>query len=480
MDDRQAVIDIGSNTIRLVIFDGPRRAPAIVLNEKVTARLGKGVVEAGKLSDRAMNVAVAALHRYAVLAAANGIANPETVATAATRDAANGAEFLERVTALGLQPRQLTGEEEAMFSAQGVIGAFPDARGTVADLGGGSLELVRIKGGQCKRGVSLPIGTLRLPALLEGGAVKFRKRLAKHLNDSGWSAKPDETLYLVGGTFRAIARQVMFRTGSPLDDPHGYEMNAADALAACQRLARSTNPTPVPGVSPSRLASMPQAAALLAGIVRSLKPSRIIFSSWGLREGLMYSQLAPQVRQTDPLLAGVSAFAGEMGVDAGLANDIADWLASAGIGTDAAQANLLRSSIMLAVASRTVEPNLRAPAILNWILHKRWVGIDGPQRAMMAACVMADSNRALPQEVAALALPRQIEEAVIWGLAIRFCRRLTSLAPTLIASCPLVRDGTRLVLNLRGDSAALAVDAIEKEFTLLAGYLALEPVIIRA
>ena len=480
MDDKQAVIDIGSNTIRLVIFGGPRRAPTLVLNEKVTARLGKGVVESGKLTDRAMNVAVSALHRYAVLAEANGISQIETVATAATRDAANGPEFLERVAALGLQPRQLTGEEEAMFSAQGVVGAFPDARGTVADLGGGSLELVRIKGGQCKRGVSLPIGTLRLPILLEGGAVRFRKRFAKHLNDSGWSAKPDETLYLVGGTFRAIARHAMFRTGSPLDDPHGYEMNAADALLACRRLARSTNPALVPGVSPSRLASMPQAAALLAGMVRSLKPSRIVFSSWGLREGLMFSQLAPQLRQTDPLLAGVSAFAGSMGVDADLADRIANWLASAGIGTDPGIREVLRSSILLAVAAQTVEPNLRAAAILEWTLHKRWVGIDGARRAMMAACVMAASNRALPQDLAGLASAGQIEEAMAWGLAIRFCNRLTSLAPKLIAACPLVRDEARLVLNLHGDSAALAVDSIEKEFALLAGYLGLEPLIIRA
>lgn len=480
MGEKQAVIDIGSNTIRLVIFGGPRRAPAIVLNEKVTARLGKGVVESGKLSDRAMNAAIAALHRYAILAEANGIARPETVATAATRDAANGAAFLDRVMGLGLHPRQLTGEEEAMFSAQGVIGAFPDARGTVADLGGGSLELVRIKGGQCKRGVSLPIGTLRLPAMLEGGAVKFRKRLAKQLADTGWSAKPDETLYLVGGTFRAIARHVMYRTGSPLDDPHGYAIGAIDALLACRRLARSTNPAPVPGVSQSRLASIPHAAALLAGMVRSLKPSRIVFSSWGLREGLLFSQLAPHIRQTDPLLAGVSAFAGAMGIGAKLADQIADWLAAAGIGTDAAHGNLLRSSIMLAAASQTVEPNLRAPTILDWTLHKRWVGIDRPQRAMMAACVLAASNRTLPQDFAGLAQPGQIEEAIGWGLAIRFCRRLTSLAPTLIASCPLVRDGTRLVLNLRGDSAALAVDAIEKEFTQLAGYLGLEAVIVRS
>lgn len=479
LDEKRAVIDIGSNTIRLVIFGGPPRAPTTILNEKVTARLGKAVVETGRLSERAMNGAVAALHRYSVLLEANGITHVETVATAATRDAANGADFLGRIAELGLRPRQLSGEEEAKLSAQGVIGAFPAARGTVADLGGGSLELVRIKGGQCKRGVSLPIGTLRLPALLEGGAVRFRKRLAKYLAESTWSAKPNETLYLVGGAFRAIARHLMFRARSPLDDPHGYEIGASEALLAFRRLARSTSSAPVPGVSQARLGSLPHAAALLAGMVRSLRPSRIVFSSWGLREGLMFSELPAHIRETDPLLAGVSTFTRAMGVDARQADEIADWLASFGIGTDPAQAGLLRSSIMLAIASRTVEPNLRAPTILDWALHKRWIGIDSPQRAMMAACIMADSNRILPQDVVKLAQPQAVEQATTWGLALRFCRRLTSLAPKLMAVCPMVRDGGRLVLSLHGSGAALASEAIEREFSLLAAYLGLKPEIVR-
>src|ERR1700712_478728 len=165
MDQRRAVIDIGSNTVRMVIYAGPPRAPSVVFNEKVTAKLGKALAETGLLSDKAAGAALSALARYAVLLKVQGITKVETVATAAVRDAANGPEFLAKIAALGLSPRLLSGQEEAVTSAWGVLAAFPDAHGIVADLGGGSLELTDIAGDTCEHGVSFPWGSLRLRAL---------------------------------------------------------------------------------------------------------------------------------------------------------------------------------------------------------------------------------------------------------------------------------------------------------------------------
>ncbi|HWU03235.1 MAG TPA: exopolyphosphatase, partial [Novosphingobium sp.] len=172
-DDLRAIIDIGSNTVRMVIYAGPPRAPTVLFNEKVTARLGKGVAEDGRLSPKSRATALAALSRFALLLRLHGVRDVRTVATAAARDASDGAAFLDEVRALGLTPRLLSGEEEAIASAHGVLAGFPGARGIVGDLGGGSLELIDIDGTGCTHGVSLPLGTLRLPALRAEGPTKF-------------------------------------------------------------------------------------------------------------------------------------------------------------------------------------------------------------------------------------------------------------------------------------------------------------------
>ena len=179
LETERAIIDIGSNTVRLVIYGGPRRAPTVLYNEKVTARLGKGVADNGKLAEKGMAAALSALGRYATILRLRGITDVQTVATAAARDASNGADFLARVAALGLEPRLLSGEEEAVTSAHGVQAAFPGAFGVVGDLGGGSLELIDIVGDTCTHGTSLPLGTLRLPALRTGGPAKFASRVRK-------------------------------------------------------------------------------------------------------------------------------------------------------------------------------------------------------------------------------------------------------------------------------------------------------------
>src|SRR5690606_38246071 len=158
---------------------GPRRAPETWLNEKVTARLGRDLSRTGRMPNKAIELALSALARFAALLPDIGVRIVDTVATAAVRDARNGPEFLDRVRALGLDPRLLSGEEEARISATGVIGAFPGAHGTVADLGGGSLELVMLDQGGCSQGTSLPLGTLRLPMLQEDGPAAFRKAVAK-------------------------------------------------------------------------------------------------------------------------------------------------------------------------------------------------------------------------------------------------------------------------------------------------------------
>ena len=528
----QAIIDIGSNTVRLVIYGGPARAPAVLYNEKVTARLGKGVAEDGKLSEKAMGTVLAALGRFEALLRLRGVKKVQTVATAAARDASNGPAFLARVAALGLNPRLLSGEEEAVTSARGVLAAFPGAVGVVADLGGGSLELTDIDGQRCTHGTSLPLGTLRLPAMRAGGPSKFAGRVKKMLGEADWSTAHGQPLYLVGGSLRALARLAMMRMDWPVDDPHGFEMDPAEALiiarslaadkrasdkVAAQRLpdarhsggklvaAKSAGAKPAVAklasarpasarlalaprsladldgmrISSSRLASLPDAAALLVVLVRELKPSRLIFSSWGLREGLMADTFTPQVRAANPMVSGIASFVETQSPGlAANAEMVLQWtaLARGAPASDmSARGESLRyAATMLALASVAVEPNLRVETAAKWALRKRWIGISAQERAMLAMAVLANASRTtMPAELLRLAPAERLREATAWGLATRLCRRFTGAGPQAITQSSLTVErntgtGAALVLAVRANMAALYNEVVEKDLRLLA------------
>ncbi|HTM94492.1 MAG TPA: Ppx/GppA family phosphatase, partial [Croceibacterium sp.] len=328
---QRAVIDIGSNTVRLVIFGGARRAPSILLNEKVTARLGRDLAQTGRIPKPAIDLALAGIHRFTRILDDLHIRDVDCIATAAAREAKNGPAFLKLVKEAGVTPRLLSGEEEARAAAMGVIGAFPGAQGAVADLGGGSLELTAIANGATSRETSLPLGTLRLPALRAAGAAKFRQRIARDLKAGGWDKSIGGTLYLVGGTWRALACYAMHEAKSPLTDPHGLTFSGAEALALAKRLRRSKRSilATVPRVSPMRAAKLPDAGALLQVLLSKLAPDRVVISAWGLREGVLFERLDAAARSQDPLLAGVASFAAPRGGPPTLATRVAAWTVDA-------------------------------------------------------------------------------------------------------------------------------------------------------
>lgn len=477
----RAIIDIGSNTVRLVVYGGTMRAPTVLLNEKVTAKLGREIATTGRLADEAMGLALRGLRRFALLLGDLGIRDIEVVATAAVRDAANGPDFVADLRAIGLSPRVISGEEEALLSAHGVIGAFPDARGIVADLGGGSLELVRVAGGTTEGASTLPLGTLRLPEHRGKNRSEMKKSLDKAIRKAGWdlAANPPEAngaLYLVGGTWRAMAVFAMAARGWPLSDPHGFELDAAGARQLAEMLALSESDA-LKGrdrISAMRAEKLPDAAVLLHALLARLAPEKVVFSSWGLREGLLYDRLPAHTRAADPLLAGVAVFAGQRGAQATLATRMAAWTLDAAPAREHGSERLRLAATMLALASMQIEPNIRLPQAINWALHKRWIGIDGKGRAMLAAAIAANGNQlSLPEEVRALASEAALEEAVRWGLALRLARRLGAQAPRSLEVSRLRIDGGALVLELAESHAALFGAPTEKDMKLLAGRLGL-------
>jgi len=474
---KRAIIDIGSNTIRLVVYNGPPRAPVVILNEKVSAKLGKEVGRTGLLSEKSIHTALSALARFAAMLKLLEIDNVQCVATAASRDAANGPEFLDAVRALGLSPRLLSGEEEARTSALGVIAAFPGARGTVGDLGGGSLELVSIDGESIRGGITLPYGSLRLADLRSGGASAFAATISRGLEEAGWSAGAGEPLYIVGGSWRALALQAMFQMNWPLDDPHDFELGPEEALRLCRQLEKGKIDKPDPRISSARLSSLPDAAALLGQLVLRIAPSRIVFSSWGLREGLLYSALDETRRQEDPMLTGIAAFARTAQVDPAHAVQVADWTQDACLAPDGSEQDepLRLAATMLALAAMRTEPNMRAEEAMGWALRKRWIGLSARGRAMMAMTVFANSGlTAVPPAFDRLASAEDLRRAVGWGLAVRLCRRLTGCADKAIAGTALRRQDGELVLELQEPVHALYSNGVGKDLRNLADWLGTE------
>lgn len=466
---QKAVIDIGSNTVRLVIFAGDPRVPTVVLNEKVQARLGKGVANDGKLSGRSMETALLALRRYALILDARQISEVHTVATAAVRDARNGPDFLARVEELGLKPRLLSGENEALTSALGVAGAFPGARGVVADLGGGSLELVHINGWVREHSSSLPLGTLRLPGLRKAASQRFWRETEQMITSAESICLPGEALYLVGGSFRALARYYLHLTGSVLDDPHGFEVDAGAIRKLCNALQRSQPTGEVPGISATRFGVLSDTAALLSALIQATQAERLVFSGWGLREGVILENLSDEQRERDPLSSCARAFAQQWSASDLLADRTAEWIASATQGKG--HESLIAAAISLGLALRMVEPNLRSATAINWALHKRWIGLNGTGRAMLATCLLASVNRSLPAELRKLANEQQIHTAIAWGIAMRLGWRLTGFAPSLLQEVTLELGDSELVLLVKSGRDALVSQSSQRDLKELAAHL---------
>jgi len=478
----RAIIDIGSNTVRLVVYGGSMRAPVVLLNEKVTARLGREIASSGMLAEDAINLAMRGLSRFALLLDDLEIEDVETVATAAVREASNGAQFIDRITELGLTPRVLSGEEEACIGANGIAGAFPAAQGCVADLGGGSLELVAIDRGVTGKPVSLALGALRLPEYRSAaagasfGVTAMRSALEQVIADSGWSlaSQPKHQahpLYLVGGTWRAMAVFAMQSRAHPLSDPHGFELGADEAADLARQIRQESAQSlqSRPRISSMRAQMLPDAAVLLEALLARLAPEKIVFSSWGLREGLLYNRLERHEKTQDPLLAGVSAFAKSRGASATLATQIAGWTVDAAPSNSQGNERLRLTATMLSLASMQIEPNIRLPQAINWALHKRWIAIDGEERGQLAAAISANGNALdLPDKVKALTSEEALEEAVCWGLAVRLARRLGARSRRSLEVSRLHLGDGELVLRLADSHAALFGQGNEKDIASLA------------
>jgi exopolyphosphatase/guanosine-5'-triphosphate,3'-diphosphate pyrophosphatase len=481
-EGRVGIIDIGSNSIRLVIYDGPSRIPSILFNEKVMAGLGKGLAVTGRLDPQAVERAFVALERFQLVAARIGVVQLHTVATAAVRDASNGAEFLERAARIGLAITVLSGGEEAEMAGEGVIAAFPQADGIVGDLGGGSLELARVRDGRVHERSSFPLGVLRVAETRKKGPRALRTQVEHLLRHAGWNgAGRDLPFYLVGGSWRALARLVMHSTGYPLPIVHGYAMPTETAQRAVRALAHidKTKLKEVPQLSSSRAGSLTDAAALLALVARELGSASLIVSAYGLREGVLHRNLPPEVRDIDPLIWATREEGRRLSRFPEHGDLLDRWIAPLFTGENAGMARLRHASCLLADVGWRAHPEFRAERGVETALHGNWVGVDARGRAMMAQALFtnfgADGDAPV---VGQLASATDLLEARRWGLAMRLGQRLSGgVAAPLKASALDLRDGV-LTLTLADGDGALYGEAVERRHKMLAASFAAKPAVL--
>lgn len=475
---RAAIIDIGSNSIRLVVYDGTARLPATLFNEKVMAGLGRSLAETGSIDEAALTMATTALARFASLAREMEVDTLRTVATAAVRDASNGQQLIAIARSLGLEVELLSGEAEALAAGYGVLSGIPEADGIVGDLGGGSLELVRVVAGTVTDRVSFPLGVLRLGAIRARGKGVLDKTVAGLLAQAGWTKRGEGLpFYLVGGSWRALGRLDMHLTGYPLPVIHEYRMSAQTITRLQRTIAQlgKNKIRAVPNLSSGRVATMEDAAALLGVLVKHLGSRETVVSAFGLREGLLFGKLSAEERREDPLIAAARDEAQRFGRFPEHGDLLDAWVAPLFEGEDPELARLRHAACLLADVGWRANPEFRAERGLEIALHGNWVGIDARGRALLAQALFTSLGGGLesPPPVGQLAKDDDIEHAKLWGLAMRLGQRLSGGIAGPLRRSSLSMDGERLVLHLESDHAALYGEAVEKRHRALAGALGL-------
>ena len=390
-----AVIDIGSNSVRLVIYRLEGRAIWTVFNEKVLAGLGRDVARTGRLSPDGVAATLTTLKRFRAVLDAADRARVFVVATAAVREASDGPDFVRLVkTSTGLDVRVLTGVEEAQYSAQGVLAGAPDADGVVGDMGGSSLELTQVSGGLAGAGVTLPLGAFSLRGSEGFDLLRARARTLKVLEEIGGRFNT-RTLYAVGGGWRNLALLQMRIAGYPLQIVHQYEIAAADALDAARFIARQSRGSleRIPGVSKRRLETIPYAAVVLEALIGQLGLERISMSAYGLREGLLVEAMDPAERALDPLIEGCGAMGAREGVDPDLGAALETWLNPVFSKLtplfEGRDRKLIAAACRLADLGARLHPDHRADLVFEQVLRAPIPGLNHSERAYLAAALFA-------------------------------------------------------------------------------------------
>jgi exopolyphosphatase/guanosine-5'-triphosphate,3'-diphosphate pyrophosphatase len=484
------VIDIGSNSVRLVVYEGLTRSLTPIFNEKVLAGLGREVLSTGLLAEDAVDKALGALVRFRALARGMRVGKQFAIATAACRDASNGREFIAHAEkVVGVPITIVSGKREAELSALGVTSGFHKPDGLVGDLGGGSLELTDVHGVRIKSGVTLPLGGLALQDLSSKSMAKAEKITREALAGVDLLKHGrGRDFFAVGGTWRSLTRLHMWQTGYPLHVMHGYVIPATEALEFSS-LVRRVDPetlSKIEIVTSARRPLLAYAALVLEGIVRRARPKRVVVSALGVREGLLYSMLSDTEKKRDALISAAQELNVLRSRSPEHGEELAAWsdqfMASSGLDETAEEKRLRHAACLLADIGWRAHPDYRGEQSLNIISHAAFVGVDHPGRAFIALAVffrhVGLAEDELSPHVRELATARMIDRARVLGATMRVAYLVSAAMPGVLPQTPLVVERGKLKLKLRGRHRDLAGERIFARLRQLARLVGREPMIV--
>jgi exopolyphosphatase/guanosine-5'-triphosphate,3'-diphosphate pyrophosphatase len=462
--ERVGVIDVGSNSVRLVVFDGAARSPAYFYNEKVLCGLGRDIAETGVLHPKGRVRAMRAMERFAALARSFHVQSLEAVATAAVRDAKDGPAFCEEVKAkTGIKIKVIQGVDEARFSAQGVLLGRPDATGLVSDIGGASMELAELTNGAVGACVTSPLAPLRL-ADVKGDVDKHIRKTLKGLRKE--IAGDYEVLHLVGGSYRAIAKLDMGLRNYPLEVLHEYVLNVEELTETLEWIdtASAADLAQASSSSATRLALVPMAARVLRHLIDVFAPTQVSVSSYGLREGLLYEQMPPDLRERDPLIEACRVMERTSSRFAGFGEHLAAWVAPLLSNEPYVQRTVLAAGLLHDVSWRS-DPSSRAEECFDNAMRGNLGGLSHKGRVMLAMALLhryRKSGKLVKYKSLKplLSEDEQIAAQVI-GQAMRLGASLAGGDGAVLAQAKLRRSATHLELRLAAPIVAFSGEVVE-------------------
>ncbi|PZU92547.1 MAG: exopolyphosphatase [Chelatococcus sp.] len=482
-----AIVDIGSNSVRLVVYEMLARAPAQIFNEKEMAGLGRQVASTGRLATDAIEKAIAALVRFRILCEAMHVGEIRVIATAAARYASNGPEFIARAEeAIGLPIELISGDREAELSGLGVISGFDDPDGVVGDLGGGSLELISIAGRRVGQGASVPLGGL---ALLDRskGVLKQAEKIVKDELDKlpQLAAMKGRDFFAVGGTWRALATLHQHQARYPLNVMHGYTLSPRDVADFVKLVERADLSAldAIDAVPSARRPLLAYGALVLDELIKRGKPRAIVISAQGVREGLLHEQLPEEERTADPLLRSARDYNHLRARDPRHASELIAWtrglLKTAGLPRELRLGRLIETVCLLSDIGWRAHPDYRGEQSMNVIAHAHFIGVDHVERAFLALAIFhryAGLKASSPAAAAlrALLTPSQAEKVVLLAAIFRAAYLLSAGMPGLLPRLPIACVDRRVLLRCPVDLAPLVSDRVVGRLKQLAKLLGRE------
>ncbi|MEK9670936.1 MAG: hypothetical protein VW268_00345 [Rhodospirillaceae bacterium] len=474
---RVAVIDIGSNSLRLVVYDTPARLPVPIFNEKADCGLARGLEKTGKLNPEGVEHARNALARFIRLAQVMGVERMELVATAAVRDAADGPKFVEEIeSTFGVTVQIPSGAEEARLAALGLLSGVPDADGLLGDLGGGSLDLIALDRGQFGANATLPLGHLRLPEAAGGNVAKAARRVDDMLAPHDWikDAK-GRTFFAVGGSWRTLARIFIEQTKYPVHIIDGFTMSYSGACNFTDVIAGLSQNSlkQMKSVPRRRVENLPFAAVAMRRLLDMARPAQVVFSGFGMREGQMLKGLPEDIRRQDPLIAGCETLAERAGRFSLLGAEMRDWMAPLFPDETPRQARLRYAASLLSDIGWIEHPDYRARHSFFRVLRLPFAGLTHPDRAYLAKAVFIRYNGDPDEDFAAAPIgllnDDDLRHAKAVGYALRLAHTVSGSAPELIGKTALAPSGKILTLKLpvKGPDVFFG-DAVERRLKTLA------------